>query len=54
MKTIYVSPKGKDTNPGTKRRPKRTVRAGLELLSAKDTLIVGNGTYEGDKPPCLS
>jgi hypothetical protein len=41
----YVSPSGKDTNPGTIDRPFKTIQTGVDRLTAGDTLYVRGGTY---------
>lgn len=41
----YVSPSGKDTNPGTAAAPLKTLQQGVSLLSAGDTLNAEPGTY---------
>ncbi|RZM21248.1 MAG: right-handed parallel beta-helix repeat-containing protein, partial [Pedobacter sp.] len=57
--TIYVSPKGKDTNSGTAREPFASLEAArnhVRKLRAQDQLtgpveiLVANGTYYMDKP----
>ncbi len=45
-KTYYVSAKnGNDKNPGTDKKPLKTIQSGVNKLSAGDTLIVQEGTY---------
>jgi Right handed beta helix region len=41
----YVSPRGSDTNPGTLRRPWRTVQHGLDQLEKGQALLLRGGTY---------
>lgn len=43
--TFYVSTSGNDSNTGLVGSPKRTVTAGVGLLSAGDTLVIGPGIY---------
>ena len=43
--TYYVSLLGKDTNYGNINAPFRTIKKGVEVLVAGDTLIVSNGIY---------
>jgi hypothetical protein len=43
--TVYVSPAGADTNPGTLAAPWRTVAHALSALNPGDTLYVRGGTY---------
>jgi Protein of unknown function (DUF1565) len=46
MKTYYVSISGDDDNPGTKRRPFRTVAQGIKALRAEgDVLLLRAGHY---------
>jgi hypothetical protein len=45
MATYYVRKTGNNGNPGTDAQPRLTIASGLTLLSAGDTLIVGDGTY---------
>lgn len=44
-RTWYVAPDGKDTNPGTLVAPFRTIRKGVSVLKAGDTLLVRAGLY---------
>ena len=41
----YVSPRGSDGNPGTLRRPWRTIQHGLDRLRKGQALLVRRGTY---------
>jgi hypothetical protein len=41
----FVSPGGSDRNPGTRRRPWRTLEAALERLQPGATVVVLRGTY---------
>ncbi len=54
MATFYVRKTGNNANPGTSVSAKLTITGstgGLSLLSAGDTLVVGDGTYvEGIQP----
>ena len=43
--TYYVTTTGKDTNPGTQAQPFHTIRQGLRVLTAGDTLYLRGGTY---------
>ena len=43
--TYYVATNGNDSNPGTNTQPVRTIKKGVSLLSAGDTLFVKSGTY---------
>src|SRR2546428_9686097 len=43
--TYYVATTGNDANPGTPVRPFRTIRKGLSILRAGDTLYLRGGTY---------
>src|SRR5262249_23886568 len=43
--TYYVSPSGKDTQPGTEALPLRQVRAALVKVSAGDHVLVADGSY---------
>jgi hypothetical protein len=45
-KSIFVSPSGKDTDPGTRERPKRTVEAAVEAAAAtREPVLVAAGSY---------
>ena len=41
----YVATGGSDSNPGTSTQPLRTIKKGIQSLSAGDTLYVKSGTY---------
>jgi parallel beta-helix repeat protein len=43
--TYYVATDGNDADPGTEERPFQTIRQGLSILSAGDTLYIRGGTY---------
>jgi len=43
--TYYVATTGNDANPGTQAQPFRTIRKGLTVLRAGDTLYLRGGTY---------
>jgi hypothetical protein len=43
--TFFVAPGGRDSNPGTRRRPFRTLAHALRKLRAGDRLFVRGGTY---------
>jgi len=42
---FHVSPKGSDSNPGTKKKPFATIQAGVNQLHPGDTLLIHAGTY---------
>jgi hypothetical protein len=46
-KSFYVSPTGSDRNPGTKRRPWRTVQHAADRLRPGQRVLVRSGTYVG-------
>lgn len=53
MSAYFVSTTGNDSNPGTSEgSAKRTIQAGVNLVSAGDTLYVRGGTY--DEHPLLT
>jgi Carbohydrate binding module (family 6)/Protein of unknown function (DUF1565) len=43
---FYVSPSGDNGNPGTQAKPWRTIQKAAETLTAGQTVIVANGTYD--------
>jgi hypothetical protein len=43
--TYYVATNGNNANPGTKVQPLQTIRKGLSVLRAGDTLYLRGGTY---------
>lgn len=43
--TYYVATTGSDTNPGTLASPWRTVKKGIQSLTAGTTLLIRGGTY---------
>lgn len=45
MATFWTKKTGSAGNPGTEALPKLTIAQGIGLLSAGDTLMIGNGTY---------
>lgn len=45
--TYYVSPGGRDSDPGTQRRPWATLQSAADRAGAGDTVIVLPGTYVG-------
>lgn len=53
--TYYVSPSGNDGRTCTEAQsqtvPRRTIEAGIDCLSAGDTLVIRNGTYH-ESPSC--
>ncbi|WP_342567579.1 right-handed parallel beta-helix repeat-containing protein [Psychrobacillus sp. FSL K6-4046] len=44
-KNYYVSPKGKDANPGTKKKPWKTIQHAAKVLEPGDTVFVRGGVY---------
>jgi hypothetical protein len=46
--TYYVSPDGKDSNPGTRSQPFATWQKGFLAAEAGDTLFIRGGTYRPD------
>lgn len=42
---LYVATNGRDTNPGTKEQPFKTISAGVAGLKAGDTLLIVAGVY---------
>ncbi|TAN33524.1 DUF1565 domain-containing protein [Patescibacteria group bacterium] len=45
-KTYYVSPGGKNSNPGTKTKPWKTISYAAKKLKAGDTVLIRKGTYK--------
>ena len=45
-KAIYVSPDGADGNPGTLKRPKRTIQSALNVVRPGQRILVRAGLYE--------
>jgi hypothetical protein len=45
--TLYVSPTGSDTNPGTEAQPFQTIQKAANVVNPGDTVIVEDGTYTG-------
>lgn len=43
--TFYVSPTGRDTNPGTKERPWRSIQHAADRLRAGQTVLIRTGIY---------
>ncbi|GJQ57594.1 MAG: DUF1565 domain-containing protein [Candidatus Scalindua sp. AMX11] len=43
--TYYVSPFGRDSDPGTASKPFKTIQKGVNVLEAGDTVIVRDGIY---------
>src|SRR5262249_45232346 len=43
--TYYVATNGNDSNPGTISQPFRTIKKGIGILNAGDTLYIRSGTY---------
>jgi hypothetical protein len=54
--TLYVSPAGSDSNPGTAQQPFRTIQRAADLVNPGDTVIVEDGVYPGSgtATPCGS
>ena len=46
VNVYYVSPVGKDSNPGTIKKPWKTIQYAAEKLVAGDTLYIRKGTYK--------
>ncbi len=44
-RTVYVSPKGNDANPGTSDRPFRAINAALAVAQPSDRISVAAGSY---------
>jgi hypothetical protein len=44
--TFYVSPNGKDSNPGTVAKPWKTLTKAAETARAGDTVYIMSGTYK--------
>lgn len=47
-RTLYVSPRGRDTNPCTRKRPCRTIGHAIAVAARRDTVTVERGTYRED------
>lgn len=52
--SVFVSPSGDDSNPGTRSAPKRQIQAAIAALGARHDVLVAAGTYahtaiSGDK-----
>ena len=45
--TYYVSPTGNNANPGTKELPWKTMQFAVDEAVPGDSLLIGDGTYEG-------
>ncbi|MCA9407129.1 MAG: right-handed parallel beta-helix repeat-containing protein [Candidatus Omnitrophica bacterium] len=45
-KTYYVATYGNDADPGSELQPFRTIKKGVSILDAGDTLLVRAGTYQ--------
>ncbi|MGD9527680.1 right-handed parallel beta-helix repeat-containing protein [Pseudonocardia sp.] len=45
---LHVAPDGDDEGPGTEREPLATISAAAERARPGTTVLVGDGTYEGD------
>lgn len=48
---LHVSPRGLDTNPGTERRPVRSIQRAVDLAVSGETILVESGTYAGFSVP---
>ena len=51
MRSIFVASYGSDDNPGSRQRPKLTIKGGLEAAAADDArnwVIIENGLYQED------
>lgn len=46
VSTFYVSPNGKDSNPGTEAKPWKTLTKAAETARAGDTVYIMSGTYK--------
>ena len=46
-RTWFVSPKGRDENPGTEQSPFRTVLCAVAKAQAHDTVVAATGIYPG-------
>ncbi len=46
-KTVYVAKSGKDSNPGTSKRPYKTIKKAISVARPGTTIIVGAGRYSG-------
>ena len=45
---IFVSPEGKDTNPGTREQPKREIQSAVETASGNGKVVLAaSGRYRG-------
>lgn len=51
---LFVSVSGNDSNPGTKKKPLRSVQKGIDNLSAGDTLTLLAGTWNMESPVVVS
>ncbi len=47
MAQIYVSPKGKNKNPGTKELPKKNISRAIKAAKPGDKIYVAEGNYQG-------
>ena len=43
--TLYVSPTGSDSNPGTQAQPFRTIQKAADVVNPGSTMIVDDGVY---------
>lgn len=44
-RTLYISPSGADTNPGTASQPLKTLQRAASLVHPGDTILAADGTY---------
>ncbi len=45
--TYYVDPEGSGSNPGTQKKPWRSIQKAANIAKAGDTVLVNNGVYNG-------
>ena len=49
--TLYVSPAGSDSNPGTQAAPFKTIQKAADIANPGDTVLVADGIYTGPSNP---